>query len=171
MSDHILVGEGIREAVHFVEHQLEESRWAAGRDYTLHKAVHDRADDGESSTSYRRVNNPAAERAGQKTGQAPPKPSFIVRAIMHATKGSALLGIVSVFYTYIGIFSFLTIASLSAVLLTRPTAAATFVSPLGRTLFRALRPAGGRRRAADRAASISQAVVIFVRACFVRCPR
>ncbi|GJN91456.1 hypothetical protein Rhopal_004479-T1 [Rhodotorula paludigena] len=141
VSDHILVGEGIREAVHFVEHQLEESRWAAGRDYTLHKAVHDRADDGESSTSYRRVNTAAAERARQKTGQAPPKPSFVVRAIMHATKGSALLGIVSVFYTYI---------------------AATFVSPLGRTLFRALRPAGGRRRAADRAASMSQAVVIFL---------
>lgn len=132
IPDHILAGEGIREAVSFVEHRLEQSRWVAGRDLALERAAQD------DSSSYRFFNPSAARKA---KGGPPQKPPFVLTALLHAVKGSALLGIMSTFYAY---------------------AAATFMSPLGRTLFRALRPAGGRRRGADRAASMSQLVVLFV---------
>ncbi|TNY20268.1 hypothetical protein DMC30DRAFT_263120 [Rhodotorula diobovata] len=132
IPDHILAGEGIREAVSFVEHRLEQSRWVAGRDLALERAAQD------DSSSYRFFNPSAARKA---KGGPPQKPPFVLTALLHAVKGSALLGIMSTFYAY---------------------AAATFMSPLGRTLFRALRPAGGRRRGADRAASMSQLVVLFL---------
>ncbi|GAA6052645.1 hypothetical protein JCM3770_003909 [Rhodotorula araucariae] len=132
VSDHILVGEGIRDAVSFVEHQLDTSRWASARDLALQRAA------ATDSSTYRFFNPSAAARARK---ELPPQAPLAVRAIMHFTKGTALLGIVSTFYTY---------------------AAATFVSPLGRTLFRALRPAGGRRRAADRAAGMGQMVILFL---------
>ncbi|BGP44630.1 hypothetical protein JCM10450v2_000444 [Rhodotorula kratochvilovae] len=132
VSDHILVGEGIRDAVSFVEHQLDTSRWASARTLALQRAA------AADSSSYRFF----SPSAGARTPKEPlPAAPLAIRALMHFTKGGALLGIISTFYTY---------------------AAATFVSPLGRTLFRALRPAGGRRRAADRAAGMGQMVVLFL---------
>ncbi|GAA5907965.1 E3 ubiquitin-protein ligase MARCH [Sporobolomyces salmoneus] len=66
---------------------------------------------------------------------------IVARITLHFTKGIATLGLLSVFYTYI---------------------ATTFVSPLGRTLFRAIRPAGGRRRAGDNSASMGRLIIVIV---------
>ncbi|GAA5925217.1 hypothetical protein JCM10213_008735 [Rhodosporidiobolus nylandii] len=139
VADHILLGEGVREAVSFVGHQLEESRWAAGREQAIQKAIHGGKlvpEEGETAggTGYRYV-NPLP--GGQIV--AADEPPLLLRALVHLTKGSALIGIMSVFYTYV---------------------AATFVSPLGRTLFRAIRPAGTRRR--HDSASISQVVIVLL---------
>ncbi|GAA5965481.1 hypothetical protein JCM3765_003297 [Sporobolomyces pararoseus] len=116
VSDHILLGEGVRESLSFVTHQLEDSRWPAARKIAYQAQLQEQA-----------------------------KPDVDVgfwgRVALHFTKGTALLGLLSVFYTYI---------------------AATFVSPLGRTLFRAIRPAGGRRRGADNSASFGQIIIIIV---------
>ncbi|BGP21451.1 E3 ubiquitin-protein ligase MARCH5 [Rhodotorula toruloides] len=136
VGDHILVGEGIREAVSFVEHRLEESRWTGNREHAMDRAAKG-VDGSEGESIYRFVNPRAAQKAREKTQE----PSLLVRAVLHFTKGSALLGIMSVFYSYV---------------------AATFVSPLGRTLFRALRPAGGRRRGAENAGSVSQLVIVVL---------
>ncbi|BGP28616.1 hypothetical protein JCM10296v2_000352 [Rhodotorula toruloides] len=136
VGDHILVGEGIREAVSFVEHRLEESRWTGGREHAMNHALKG-FDGSEGESIYRFINRRAARKAREKRQE----PSLLVRAVLHFTKGSALMGIMSVFYSYV---------------------AATFVSPLGRTLFRALRPAGGRRRGAENAGSVSQLVIIVL---------
>ncbi|GAA5995175.1 hypothetical protein JCM5350_001860 [Sporobolomyces pararoseus] len=116
VSDHILLGEGVRESLSFVTHQLEDSRWPTARKIAYQAQLQEQA------------------RLGVDVG-------FWGRVALHFTKGTALLGLLSVFYTYI---------------------AATFVSPLGRTLFRAIRPAGGRRRGADNSASFGQIIIIIV---------
>lgn len=97
VSDHILVGEGIREAVAFVSHQLEESPLAAGRHFAMDRVLQESDD---SSTAYRFI-KPFVERGGRAAVQNAPPP-FWVRAILHLTKGSALVGIVSVFYSFVG---------------------------------------------------------------------
>ncbi|GAA5965043.1 hypothetical protein JCM8115_005691 [Rhodotorula mucilaginosa] len=134
VSDHILVGEGIREAVAFVGHQLEESPWAAGRQLQMDRVL-GTEDSGASSWFGFGGRGTSARREAAAPVAAP----FWIRAIMHFTKGSALVGIVSVFYSFV---------------------ATTFVTPIGRTLFRALRPAGGRRRGPTSGASISQLVIV-----------
>lgn len=91
VSDHILVGEGIREAVAFVGHQLEESPWAAGRQLQMDRVL-GTEDSGASSWFG----------FGGKVAPAPVAAPFWIRAIMHFTKGSALVGIVSVFYSFVG---------------------------------------------------------------------
>ncbi|GAA5992084.1 hypothetical protein JCM10908_000737 [Rhodotorula pacifica] len=133
VSDHILVGEGIREAVAFVGHQLEESPWVAGRQLKMDRVLAD----PDSGSPFRFFGGKSA--ATRREAAAPTAAPFWIRAIMHFTKGSALVGIVSVFYSFV---------------------ATTFVTPIGRTLFRALRPAGGRRRGATSGASISQLVIV-----------
>ncbi|BGP52799.1 hypothetical protein JCM8202_003879 [Rhodotorula sphaerocarpa] len=138
VSDHVLVGEGVREAVAFVSHQLEESSLIAGRQLALDRMARGSADASDASYSYigsffgRRT--PVAAEA-ESLANAP----FWARAILHFTKGSALVGIVSVFYSFV---------------------ATTLVTPIGRTLFRALRPGGGRRRGPTGAGSISQLVIV-----------
>ncbi|GAA5838070.1 hypothetical protein JCM3766R1_004194 [Sporobolomyces carnicolor] len=116
VADHILLGEGVRESLSFVTHQLEGSRWSTARKIAYQAQLQEQA----------RLNVDAG---------------FLARVALHFTKGTALLGLLSVFYTYI---------------------AATFVSPLGRTLFRAIRPAGGRRRAGDNSASMGQIIIVIV---------
>lgn len=116
VADHILLGEGVRESLSFVTHQLEDSRWSTARKIAYQAQLQEQA----------RLNVDAG---------------FLARVALHFTKGTALLGLLSVFYTYI---------------------AATFVSPLGRTLFRAIRPAGGRRRAGDNSASMGQIIIVIV---------
>ncbi|GAA6006456.1 hypothetical protein JCM10207_004940 [Rhodosporidiobolus poonsookiae] len=137
VADHVLLGEGIRDAVSFVGHQLEESSWVNAGDIAQAQSVKAvETDEDEEPSAYRFVN----PTAGKKKKQPPAQPSLVVRAIMHFTKGSAMLGLLSVFYTYV---------------------AATFVSPLGRTLFRAIRPVGNRRRN-DNTTSMSQVVVLVL---------
>ncbi|GAA5866890.1 hypothetical protein JCM3774_004594 [Rhodotorula dairenensis] len=133
VSDHILVGEGIREAVAFVGHQLEESPWVAGRQLQMDRAL----GEASSTSPFRFWRGRGA--AAAREAAAASAPPFWIRAVMHLTKGSALVGIVSVFYSFV---------------------ATTFVTPIGRTLFRALRPAGGRRRGPTGGASISQLVIV-----------
>jgi hypothetical protein len=116
VQDHILLGEGVRESLSFVTHQLEESRWSTAR-----KIAH--------------------QAQLQEQAKLDVDAGFLARVAIHFTKGTALLGLLSVFYTYI---------------------AATFVSPLGRTLFRAIRPAAGRRRNGDNSASMGQIIIIIV---------
>lgn len=137
VADHILLGEGVRETVSFVSQQLEGSRFITGSS----KSEEDLKKDEEESlgTTFYRYVNPSSKRARRK--DAPQDAPLLLRAIMHFVKGSSLIGILSVFYTYV---------------------AATFVSPLGRGLFRALRPGGGRRRQ-DTGASMSQIVIVAVR--------
>ncbi|GAA5909207.1 hypothetical protein JCM8208_003411 [Rhodotorula glutinis] len=133
IPDYIVAGEGVREAVSFVEHRLEQSRWVAGRDLALQRAAQD------DSSTYRFFNpSPSSRKVKAATASKPP---FLLTALLHAVKGSALLGVVSTFWAY---------------------AATTFASPIGRTLFRALRPTGGRRRAAERGASMSQLVLLLL---------
>lgn len=55
-------------------------------------------DGSEGDSIYRFVNPRAARKAREKKQQ----PSFLVRAVLHFTKGSALMGIMSVFYSYVG---------------------------------------------------------------------
>jgi len=136
IPDYIVAGEGVREAVSFVEHRLEQSRWVAGRDLALQRAAQD------DSSTYRFFNPSPSSRKGKGAVAPPAAPPFLLTALLHAVKGSALLGVVSTFWAY---------------------AATTFASPIGRTLFRALRPTGGRRRAAERGASMSQLVLLLVR--------
>ncbi|GAA6061936.1 hypothetical protein JCM10212_001504 [Sporobolomyces blumeae] len=136
VADHILLGEGVRESLSFVTHQLEDSRWPTAR--KLAQQAHLGTDD-ENESSSRFFGFGAAPKA--RAGNRVDDPGMWARVVLHMTKGASLLGLLSVFYTYI---------------------AATFVSPLGRTLFRAIRPAGGRRRAGDNSASISQVVIILV---------
>lgn len=101
VSDHVLVGEGVREAVAFVSHQLEESSLIAGRQLALDRMARSSADASDASYSYigsffgRRT--PGAAEA-ESLANAP----FWARAILHFTKGSALVGIVSVFYSFVG---------------------------------------------------------------------
>ncbi|KAK4332142.1 E3 ubiquitin-protein ligase MARCH5 [Rhodotorula toruloides] len=95
VGDHILVGEGIREAVSFVEHRLEESRWTGGREHAMNRALKG-FDGSEGESIYRFVNPRAAKTAREKKQE----PSLLVRAVLHFTKGSALMGIMSVFYSY-----------------------------------------------------------------------
>lgn len=120
-------------------------------------------DGSEGESIYRFVNPRAARKAREKKQE----PSLLVRAVLHFTKGSALMGIMSVFYSYVG--------KSSPTIRCRPVAhslvpaAATFVSPLGRTLFRALRPAGGRRRGAENTGSVSQLVIVVVSLAFALC--
>ncbi|KPV78291.1 uncharacterized protein RHOBADRAFT_50773 [Rhodotorula graminis WP1] len=135
IPDYIVAGEGVREAVSFVEHRLEQSRWVAGRDLALQRAAQD------DSSTYRFFNPSPSSRKAKGAASAPSTPPFLLTALLHAVKGSALLGVVSTFWAY---------------------AATTFASPLGRTLFRALRPTGGRRRAAERGASMSQLVLLLL---------
>ncbi|GAA5859571.1 hypothetical protein JCM8547_006146 [Rhodosporidiobolus lusitaniae] len=134
--DHILLGEGVREAVNFVGHQLEGiSGLTAESDKLL---AGDDEDDPES-TAYRYSNPSTRSRSRKKAAPLDDAP-FLLRAIMHFVKGSSLIGILSVFYTWV---------------------AASFISPLGRTIFRAVRPVGaGRRRGADNAANMSQIVIV-----------
>ncbi|GAA5827077.1 hypothetical protein JCM11251_002233 [Rhodosporidiobolus azoricus] len=148
VADHVLLGEGVREAALFVGHQLEESKWVASH---LHKATkaeddglvaEEGGEDGEETSSYRYVNPTAGKRPRQlKAAAPPPDAPFLVRATMHLAKGSALMGLVSVFYTYV---------------------AASFVSPLGRTIFRAVRPGAAQRGRNNAAGSTSQAIIIFL---------
>ena len=97
VSDHILVGEGIREAVAFVGHQLEESPWAAGRQLQMDRVL-GTEDSGASSWFGFGGRGTSARREAAAPVAAP----FWIRAIMHFTKGSALVGIVSVFYSFVG---------------------------------------------------------------------
>ncbi|GAA5969302.1 hypothetical protein JCM11641_007544 [Rhodosporidiobolus odoratus] len=148
VADHILLGEGVREAVTFVGHQLEESRWAAGREEAIRRALHTdkldhsagAGDNRNGDTAYRYVKPTSGDKVRGTAQQAEFEAPLLFRTIMHFTKGSALIGILSVFYTYI---------------------AATFVSPLGRTLFRAIRPVGTRRRN-DNSTSMSQIVIVIL---------
>ncbi|GAA5848697.1 hypothetical protein JCM5353_000252 [Sporobolomyces roseus] len=133
VADHVLLGEGVRESLAFVTHQLEDSRWSGAREIAQQAHLQDQDD-----SIYRFF------RLGGGGGTKQPTladPGLWARAVLHMTKGISLLGLLSVFYTYI---------------------AATFVSPLGRTLFRAIRPAGGRRRAGDNSTSFSQIIIILV---------
>lgn len=118
VADHVLLGEGVRESLSFVTHQLEDSRWSTARKIAYQAQLQE-----QSKLSLKNAADVG----------------LWARILLHFTKGTALLGLLSVFYTYI---------------------AATFVSPLGRTLFRAIRPAGGRRRAGDNSASISQLIIV-----------
>ncbi|GAA5870472.1 hypothetical protein JCM16303_002015 [Sporobolomyces ruberrimus] len=120
VADHVLLGEGVRESLSFVTHQLEDSRWSTARKIAYQAQLQE-----QSKLSLKNAADVG----------------LWARIVLHFTKGTALLGLLSVFYTYI---------------------AATFVSPLGRTLFRAIRPAGGRRRAGDNSASISQLIIVAV---------
>ncbi|GAA5952647.1 hypothetical protein JCM21900_006059 [Sporobolomyces salmonicolor] len=138
VADHVLLGEGVREAVSFVGHQLEESRWSAARQLAMQAAAKGGSDDSDTTYSYVKLSKSGKRKS--KKGAAEDA-SVFVKAVVHFTKGVSLIGLLSVFYTYV---------------------AATFVSPLGRTLFRAIRPAGGRRRAGDNPASMSQVILIIV---------
>ncbi|GAA5906158.1 hypothetical protein JCM5296_000111 [Sporobolomyces johnsonii] len=138
IADHVLLGEGVREAVSFVGHQLEESRWSAARQLAMQAVT--KGDSDDSDTTYGYVKMSKGGKRKSKKGTADDA-SVFVKAAVHFTKGISLIGLLSVFYTYV---------------------AATFVSPLGRTLFRAIRPAGGRRRAGDNPASMSQVILIIV---------
>lgn len=128
----------MREAVSFVSHQLEDSRFITGSTTSDNELEKEEDDDSTDTTFYRYINPSAAKRVRRK--DRPRSSPFLLRAVMHLVKGSSLIGILSVFYTYV---------------------AATFVSPLGRGLLRAIRPGavGGRRRN-DTGASISQVVII-----------
>ncbi|CEQ38734.1 SPOSA6832_00194, partial [Sporobolomyces salmonicolor] len=137
-DDHVLLGEGVREAVSFVGHQLEESRWSAARQLAMQAAAKGGSDDSDTTYSYVKMSQSGKRKS--KKGAAEDA-SVFVKAAVHFTKGVSLIGLLSVFYTYV---------------------AATFVSPLGRTLFRAIRPAGGRRRVGDNPASMSQVILLIV---------
>ncbi|GAA5922700.1 E3 ubiquitin-protein ligase SSM4 [Sporobolomyces koalae] len=139
VSDHILIGEGVRESLSFVTHQLEDSRWSTARKIAQQAHLQEHVDEGDAGFSFFGLGG--GRRQGATSHANLGDPGLWARAVLHMTKGASLLGLLSVFYTYI---------------------AATFVSPLGRTLFRALRPAGGRRRAGDNSASISQVVIVIV---------
>ncbi|GAA5898641.1 hypothetical protein JCM6882_000886 [Rhodosporidiobolus microsporus] len=146
VADHVLLGEGVREAALFVGHQLEESKWVAGhlrKNDDATELVREEDDDGKADTSFYHYVNPAASKGSRKSkaASAPSGAPFLVQATMHLAKGSALMGLLSVFYTYV---------------------AATFVSPLGRTLFRAIRPGGAQRGRNNAAGSTSQAIVILL---------
>ncbi|GAA5838356.1 hypothetical protein JCM9279_003219 [Rhodotorula babjevae] len=93
IPDYIVAGEGVREAVSFVEHRLEQSRWVAGRDLALQRAAQD------DSSTYRFF-NPSTSSSRKKKGAASPPaaPPFLLTALLHAVKGSALLGVVSTFW-------------------------------------------------------------------------
>ncbi|GAA6031880.1 hypothetical protein JCM8097_003316 [Rhodosporidiobolus ruineniae] len=141
VADHILLGEGVREAVEFVNHQLEDSRWVAGTTSSKESddLVPEQDEDGELTIYH--YANPSRAKRYHRVSAKPVLPPFLLRAVMHSVKGVSLIGVLSSFYAY---------------------AAATFMSPLGRTLFRAVRPAGARRNNTANGASMSQLVVIVL---------
>ncbi|KAK4050446.1 hypothetical protein OIV83_003516 [Microbotryomycetes sp. JL201] len=125
ISDHVILSEGVKDAVDLLGKQLEHSKW-------VNPAV-------AEAQARRRLLRAGASIVSPPTTQWRP-PTWLYSQLLHFTKGFALVGLIAAFQTYV---------------------AATFVSPLGRLAFRALRPRrGGGGGRGDDGASMSQVVVV-----------
>ncbi|SGY32914.1 BQ5605_C002g01421 [Microbotryum silenes-dioicae] len=133
ISDHVILGEGVKEAIDFFGNKIETTKWAKE---VLRKPLDH---DGQA---------PPLREIGILSG-ADGKEAYrvwFVHAILHFFKGLSLVGLLSSFHTFI---------------------ATSFISPVGRGLFRFLRPAVRHNNARNRPGqrdgngNLSQVVVVI----------
>ncbi|SCV68644.1 BQ2448_765 [Microbotryum intermedium] len=134
ISDHVILGEGVREAVDFFGTKIETTQWA--KEVLRTPLDHD----GQAP--------PLKEIVGVLSGSVGKERYRIwfVQAVLHFFKGLSLVGLLSSFHSFI---------------------ATSFLSPMGRGLFRLLRPAtrnnNARNRPGQRDANgnLSQVVIVI----------
>lgn len=144
VSDHVILGEGLREVVDVIGKRVETASWASAPvDQKALEADKDLEDGVRGWFDFLKpsVTDSKTGRQKKKNGKAVRRRDKLIGLVMHFTKGLSLVGILSVFQTYI---------------------ATALFSPLGHGIFRALRPNRRQQGSRNENANLSQIVIIIV---------
>ncbi|KAK4698693.1 hypothetical protein P7C70_g7578, partial [Phenoliferia sp. Uapishka_3] len=133
VSDYVIVGESMREAVEFFGKTVDKSGWNL-------KAIADKEQADEDNSWLGRFGGSSGKKKRQAEKEAALKPPIVRRLVEHFIKGFSLVGITAFFQTFV---------------------ATALMGPFGLrgSLFRAVRP---NRRNGDNQTNFSQIIIVLL---------